>query len=265
MIAFESFGVRISVTADTPEVIDRIPSMLPPDARLLPSPSTGEAFGLLADGADGYVFTREGSPVSRRLDLEFALMLLENQLRIYIGLHAANRIFVHAGAVAKKGRAIVVPGLSFSGKTSLVLAMVRAGGVYYSDEFAVLDEQGLVHPYAKSLSLRGDGQHERGDLGVECFGGTAGQEPLPIAAVVLTTYRAGAQWTPRRLSPGRGALAMFANTVAAMQRSEEALRVITRALDGAIILESERGEADEIAHQLLDAVSTNPPRPPREP
>lgn len=249
------------MTADRPEVIERIPSMLPPDARALPSPGTGESFGLLADGSDGYVFTREGSPVSRRLDLDFALTLLENQLRIYIGLHAPNRIFVHAGAVANEGRAIVIPGPSFSGKSSLVLALVRAGAVYYSDEFAVIDEQGLVHPYPKSLSLRDNGELH-GDHSVEHFGGVAGEQPVRIGAVALTTYRPTAAWRPIRLSPGRGALAMLANTVAAIQRSQEALRVVTRALERAVILESERGEADEIAHELLEAVSTAPPLSP---
>jgi uridine kinase len=41
---------------------------------------------------------------------------------------------------------IAIPGRSFSGKTSLVTALVRAGAVYYSDEFAVIDRDGLVRP-----------------------------------------------------------------------------------------------------------------------
>ena len=49
----------------------------------------------------------------------------------------------------------MLPAPSFGGKTTLVAALVRAGAIYYSDEFAVLDEQGFVHPYAKPLSIRG--------------------------------------------------------------------------------------------------------------
>jgi hypothetical protein len=252
-LAFESFGVRVRVTADTPEVIERIPSMLPAGARSCPTSTAQESFGVLAEAGDSYQFTRGGSPVAGELELEFALMLLENQLRIYVGLHAPNRIFVHAGVVAHGGWAIVLPGSSFAGKTTLVLALVSAGAHYYSDEFAVLDELGLVHPYAKSPSLR-DPRRDRSDGRVERFGVEAGARPLRIGAVVLTTYRAGAGWKPTPLSRGRGVLEMLANTLAVLKRSEEALRVIARALDGAVVLEGQRGEAEEIATRMLDSV-----------
>ena len=62
-----------------------------------------------------------------------------------------RRVFVHAGVVGWKNRAILIPGKSFAGKTSLVAELVKAGATYYSDEFAVLDFQGLVHPYHKPL------------------------------------------------------------------------------------------------------------------
>jgi hypothetical protein len=62
-------------------------------------------------------------------------------LRIYVGLHAPNQIFIHAGVVAHEGRVIVIPGLCMAGKATLVLALVRAAAVYYSDEFAVLDAE----------------------------------------------------------------------------------------------------------------------------
>ena len=47
-----------------------------------------------------------------------------------------------------------MPGLSFSGNMTLVRAVVEAGAVYYSDEHAMLDEVGRVHPYARPLPFR---------------------------------------------------------------------------------------------------------------
>jgi hypothetical protein len=35
--------------------------------------------------------------------------------------------------------------LSYSGKTTLVSELIRAGATYYSDEYAVIDERGRVH------------------------------------------------------------------------------------------------------------------------
>ena len=55
-----------------------------------------------------------------------------------------------AGVVGWENRAIVMPGASFAGKTTLVRAWLEAGATYYSDEFAVLDRAGRVHPVCAS-------------------------------------------------------------------------------------------------------------------
>jgi hypothetical protein len=252
--AFESFGARLRVTADTPEVLERIPALLPPDARPCPASTAEISIAVLRGTGGTYDFLIDGSPVTKGIDLDFALTLLEAQLRIHVGLRAPNRIFVHAGVVAHDGRAIVVPGKSFAGKTTLVLALVRAGALYYSDEFAVLDEHGLVHPYAKPVSVR-DQDERQSDHDIGRFGGIAGDEPLEVSAVVFTQYSPGAEWNPTELSPGRGALSMFENTLAALQRSEEAMRTIKLAVDGAVLLEGERGEASEMAQPLLERIA----------
>jgi hypothetical protein len=253
-IAFESFGVRLRVSADTPEVLERIPALLPPDSQPCPPSSVEGSIQVVGREPGSYDFLIDGSPVTRGIDLDFALTLLEAQLRIYVGLRAPNRIFIHAGVVSHEGRGIVIPGLSMAGKTTLVLELVRAGAVYYSDEFAVLDERGLVHPYAKPVSVR-DEDEVQTDHDIEGFGGIAGTEPLKVNAIVFSEYRPGARWNPAELSPGRGALTMFRNTLAALQRSEEAMKAIKLAVDGALILEGERGEASEIAQDLLDRVA----------
>ena len=54
----------------------------------------------------------------------------------------------------------------------------------------------------------------------------------------MTTYRPGTEWRPEPLSPGRGALALLANTVPARERPAQALRALTRAVDGAILLDT---------------------------
>ena len=109
-----------------------------------------------------------------------------------------------------------MPGAALTGKSTLVAALIRAGATYYSDQFAVLDEQGRVHPYATPLALpafpapvRPPADHDGDQRGL------AGEEPLPVGAIVLTSYRPGAEWRPRRLSRGEGALALMSQTVPA--------------------------------------------------
>ena len=68
---------------------------------------------------------------------------------------ARRRVFLHAGAVAWNGLGIVIPGGTMSGKTSLVRELLQAGALYYSDEYAVLDDLGRLHPYPQPLGVRG--------------------------------------------------------------------------------------------------------------
>jgi hypothetical protein len=67
----------------------------------------------------------------------------------------------------------------------------------------------------------------------------------------VTHYVPGAEWTPRRLTPGEGALALLSRTVPARARPQESLQVLTKAVNGAVVLEGERGEAEEFADLLL--------------
>jgi hypothetical protein len=82
-----------------------------------------------------------------------------------------------------------------------------------------------------------------------------GTKPIPIGAVVFTEYRTHGVWDPKPLSPGRGLLSMLAHTLGARSRSEEAMQTIKQAIDGVVLLESERGEADEAASRMLDLVT----------
>ena len=90
-----------------------------------------------------------------------------------------------------------------SGKSALVAELVRAGATYYSDEYAIFDSLGRVHPYPKPLSLRGepDGRAERHPI--EGWGGRRGTKPLRVGLVVNTVYKPGARWRPGCSLPDR--------------------------------------------------------------
>src|SRR4029077_14911688 len=96
---------------------------------------------------------------ARAREAEPVIQALESALRATVAEHSPNRVFVHGGAVAWNGKAIIVPGPSFSGKSTLVTELVRRGATYYSDEYAVLDARGRVHPFAAAPSLRPEGSY----------------------------------------------------------------------------------------------------------
>jgi hypothetical protein len=260
-LAGEACGVHIRISADSKDVADRMAELLPPGwvdhsddpAAVDPSQEVPNFTLLTKDGIE-YVLGRDDTLLSRA-SLDIALHVFDAQLRAYIALHSPNRVFVHAGVVGHRGRAIVIPGKSFSGKTTLVAELVRAGATYYSDEYAVLDEQGLVHPYPKPLSIR-EGVRVGTLHPVESIGGTAGSEPLPIGLLVIAQYRKDATWDPRHLTSGEAVLSLLANTVPAQDRPEETMRALRAAIDdsGAVALDGERGDAKAVVQQLLDSV-----------
>ena len=64
---------------------------------------------------------------------------------------------VHAGAVLFGNRAVLLPGKSFAGKSSLVAELLRRGATCLSDEYALIDGAGIVHAYPRPLLLRNGG------------------------------------------------------------------------------------------------------------
>jgi hypothetical protein len=256
-IAFEAFGVRLVVETSDAEALDLVVANLPPGWRPCSPEGARPRFALLRELAGTYTLTRDEQALHQGLDLDLSIGLLDGQLRSELSTRTQDRVFVHAGAVAHAGRMLLLPGESFAGKTTLTAALVRLGATYYSDEFAVLDEDGLVHPYAKGLSLREDnGQMQRSDTPVERLGGAAGTEPLPVGLVAITQYRRDGAWAPRRLTPGEGVLALLAHTMPARTRPTSSLRALTRALSrGAGVLQGPRGDARELAPLLLDELA----------
>jgi hypothetical protein len=249
-LAFEAFGVRIGFSTNDPRLLERFRDFIPPTARFCDPATAEHRFGLVSRNGDDYTLRLNEEWSVEYKSVETALGLLDTHMCGYIAVHADEHIFVHAGAVAHQDRLIIIPGMSFSGKSTLVAALVRAGATYYSDDFALLDETGRVHPYPKPVSLRGWRLNQTAHT-AESLGGTVGTEARAPSLIIMTTYRPDAKWNPRRLSSGEAAIAVLANTVPAQERPAESLRAVTRAVEGAVVLESERGEAADVVPHLL--------------
>jgi hypothetical protein len=258
-VQFESFGVGIRICTNTPELLKEVEAMIPASARRARL-QTDRRLGLVSDDAGNYqIYRYDGAPVHDAPGRDYALIMMESQIHGHIALEAEDYVFIHAGVVGDGRRVMVIPGMSFSGKTTLVRALVEAGAVYYSDEYAVIDSEGLVHPYPRNLSVRpllvGDSTTLTAppvEMTSEQLGGTTGVDPLPVGLVVATHYRPGAQWAPRELSGGERVLALFQHAVPARERPEQTLRYIKNAVSDATALEGERGDADEVAAAMLE-------------
>jgi hypothetical protein len=192
-------------------------------------------------------------------ELQSALRQLSRSLIIHVANYAPDRVFLHAGVVGWQGHALVFPGTSFAGKTTLVAELVRAGATYYSDEYAILDEQGRVHPHARDLQMRQIGSAEQSPLAVECLNGAVGTSPLPVSHVVFAEYKESGHWNPRPVSAGMAVLEMLRHAIPVQRTPARVLATLARMMEMATAVRSERGEGREVARLLLAAMTFGRP------
>lgn len=261
-LSFHSYGVRVGVRVNKPEALVHLVNTFPPGWVETTDPDVDVLLSFILGGARpgsnvrqyhlAYIFHMR---VARTLELPEAIRHFDRALNLGIAERSPSRIFVHAGVVGWHGRAIVIPGRSFTGKSSLVAALVRAGATYYSDEYAVLDAKGRVHPYSKPLSVRQEGDLPPRLVTAEELGGRAGTAPLPVGLVLDTKFRPGVKWRPRRLTPGQGLLSLLDNTIPARRRPKASLRALRAVTERVPTLKGSRGEADDVATGILDNFS----------
>ena len=257
-MSFTAYGVRVGVRVNDAAILRELIARLPPGSQPSSAHRVDHLYSLTG-------FPTHSNGKVRRFNLGYRNLLrfsrsqsfdnlldeFESHVQLTVAEYATRRVFVHAGVVGWNGRAILIPGASYSGKTTLVEHLIRAGATYYSDEYAVLDERGRVHPYARPLGIRMSETARSTRIRAEEFGAQVGSKPLPIDLVISTGFRAGARWRPRKLTRGKGVLELLANTVSARSQPELALSVLPKALESARIVKGVRGEASEIVELIL--------------
>jgi hypothetical protein len=206
------------------------------------------------DGDGGYTLER-GDHVVSSGPADEVFDDLERVVRMHLALTASDYFFLHAGAVAWGDAGIVIPGASFSGKTSLVAALVRAGASYFSDEMAVLDRSGRLHPYPKPLGLRlTGGLSTQTNHHVDDLGGLIGLHSVSLKLVVAAEFRPTATWEPIVLSPAETVLVLMQHTFRGADRPQESMRTMLEAARDVTGLKGERGEADAVAVNLIHRI-----------
>jgi hypothetical protein len=193
---------------------------------------------------------------ARTLERAAMVAQLEQTIQSYLAVSAKDLVFVHAGVVAWQQRAMIIPGRSMAGKSTLVKALLAAGATYYSDEFAVLDDRGQVHPYPRRLSIRTPNGTERPTA--ESLGAPVGKDPLPVHMVVQTSFRAGADWRPQRLSAGKALLELATYTRPEVTQTAAGQEVLGRLAANVPVYKGLRGDAVATARRLLVTLEGNP-------
>jgi hypothetical protein len=246
-VVFTAFGVTLELAGPASMASD-LDAILPPG--WVPSDDVPAARFKLENAGRRYRASVNGDDLMWTERLDLALGILDSHIRGSIARVAPERIFVHAAVVVHDRGAIVLPGKSFAGKSTLTAALLAKGCRYMSDEYAVFDDAGQVHAYPRLLSLRrtGDSSDETaaGDLGA-----TVREVPARTAFIGQLQYEAGGRWSVERQSPGTGALHLLHHAIPALDRPERTFAAVSGAAAGAVVISGVRGEADEAASAIL--------------
>jgi hypothetical protein len=253
-----SHGVPLRLTLGDPAFLPLLPRMLPHATLFVEGHSPeAQSFSLLPPNATAGYRCYEGDRLLRE-DPHCAPIFEEfaRALMIHVANFVPDRVFLHAGVVGWRDRALLLPGPSFAGKTTLTSALIKAGATYYSDEYAVIDSGGWIHPYARDLQMRAPGNDTQTSVPAHTFAASSGSIPLRAVMVVFAHYQPGARWNPQPVTHGMAVLEMLRHSIPMQRTPARVLATLAAMLEGAAAWRSARDEASFAAHALLEALDT---------
>jgi hypothetical protein len=260
-INFEAYGVKLGIRVNAgsylEKIEERIVEILPLGINVIEQNGIEHLLEVADEKNGNFKIFKDGKMVANFPGIENLFDLLAGQIRLTVAEYAVGKVFLHAGAVAWKDKAVIIPARSFSGKTTLVAELIKKGAVYYSDEYAVLDEKGFVHSFPKTLSMRGIiDDYKQVEYSPFHFGAAVGQTPLPVGMVLICKFdetRKNDSETPLEfLSAGQAMLEMIDNTIPITNNPKFVLKILNKISEHAIIAKCQRGEAKEFANFLIE-------------
>jgi HprK-related kinase A len=94
-------------------------------------------------------------PDAAPLPLAQGLLAAEMGMNLQMALGQRRYLLLHASAVERDGRALLMTGMSGAGKSTLAALLMAKGWRLMGDEFALLDPvTGLVHGFPRLVSLK---------------------------------------------------------------------------------------------------------------
>jgi hypothetical protein len=189
-----------------------------------------------ADVEDRFLLTRvpgEGlwrgecrfAPPAELPDRAAILSWLDDQLTVGAQHRRPDLLFVHAAALGRHGRAVLLVAESGGGKSTTSWAALHHGFALLSDELAPVDPVTLdvhAHPRAVCLKTRPPDPYVLPPGTMQSSGGyyvpsrllpsAPSKTPLPLCALVFVTYRPDEpQPSLRPISPAEGAVRLYAH------------------------------------------------------
>jgi HprK-related kinase A len=96
-------------------------------------------------------------PDTAPLPLSLGLLAAEMGMNLQMALGQRRHLLLHAAAVERDGKAVLMTGLSGAGKSTLAASLGERGWRFMGDEFALLGlDDGRLYPFPRAVSLKND-------------------------------------------------------------------------------------------------------------
>jgi hypothetical protein len=257
---FCSYGANVRISSNSAELLDvavqTAGSALLGNLERIECSDPMQEFELIMNRYGKFSIIQNGRTMVADEDSTFRFWkYFDSLVRILVADHSPHLVFIHAGVVGWRGKAILLPGDSFFGKTTFVYELARCGAEYYSDEYAIIDESGLVHPFPRPLTMRGKGNEvSETPTEIEEIGGKKGVNPIPVGWVFFTKFEPESRPDYEFMTTGEGIVEIIGQTIAIRRNTEFAIKVLKNAFSSAIIVKSPRTEAEVFARKFLEFV-----------
>ena len=244
-IAFAGCSIAIDCDdADSTRIVERLYGHLPAAGGSIP-PQAHFRLGRERRGGDFALFCDETLEYRGPCQEMVAAMLLDRSVH-QLAVAKRDGALLHAGCVARGGRAVLLPGESGAGKTTLTAWLAKHAFDYLTDELVFLRsgstsleafrrplnvKRGAPRPVAALLAAGdGDGIMNTPDgflLSPAVFGQSTDAAEAEARLIVFPSYREGAQLALQPISAARTAMRLLASLVNARQLPEHGLAQTT--------------------------------------
>jgi hypothetical protein len=198
----------------------------------------------------------DGAEIATARNVTDAVLAAIKALDDAVIKHLTNLYAVHAGAVIIGGRALLIPGSSHAGKSSMVAELLRRGAIYLSDEYALIDTEGMVRPYPRPLLLRNGSPRQSPTLPEE-FNACFADGPFSIGWILNLEYEAESAWSVQQVPQSEALLILLENTPHELAESPAMTVSFLQAVAKARCYSGHRGDVIPAANQILKLIGVD--------
>jgi hypothetical protein len=256
-LGIRAFGSSVRVNCGSPAICDALQRyVLPALPRTSPPSCSPDIDISVVATADGFIVRINHQPIASVGTLHDAALAVVKALDDDLIRRVRDLRAVHAGAVLIDGRALLLPGSTHAGKSSLVAELLRRGASHFSDEYALIDNQGRTHAYPRPLLLR-NGRPLQSMVLPEELNASFASSPAPVGWILALDYVPGGAWNIHELSQGETVMLLLRNSPHEMDHSPEMIDFFVCAAANAGCFKGVRGDAAEAATHVLELIQQN--------